>query len=110
MTEELDTRKIAQLLTQSTQQLDADTLSALAKARQNALQRHKPHEHVSTQATGRWAHLLLSLSSHQWLSAGLLAAILFIGASYWHQSREQQIAELDAAILTDDLPIEVFVD
>jgi len=110
VTEELNTRKIAQLLTQNTQRLNAGTLSALAKARQGALQRQNTHEHISVHATGRWAHLLLSLSSHQWLSAGLLAAMLFIGASYWHQSQEQQIAELDVAILTDDLPIEVFVD
>ena len=110
MTEDLNTDKIAHLLTQNTARMDADTLSALSKAHRKALQRQSARDHVYAHGTGRWAHLLLSFSNHHLLSAGLLAAALFFGVSYWHQSHEQQIAELDAAILTDDLPIEVFVD
>jgi hypothetical protein len=40
----------------------------------------------------------------------LLAAILFEGTSYWQNVQEQQIDETDVAILTGDLPIEVFVN
>ncbi len=112
MTDKLNPKRIAQLLTQSTRQLDSGTLSALSNARQKALQRQSVRVPVFTLATGRWAHLHLHLpfSAHQWLSAGLLAAMLIIGTSYWHHAQEQQIAELDVAILTDELPIEVFVD
>ena len=110
MTDELESEKIAQLLTQSTKQLDSDTLSALSIARQKALQRQTARAPVFTLATSRYAHLLLPLSSHQWVSAGLLAVMLVLGTGYWHHAQEQQIAELDVAILTDELPIEVFVD
>lgn len=110
MTEEINPKRIAQLLTQSTRQMDSGTLSALSNARQKALQRQTVRAPVFTLATSRWAHILLPLTNHQWVSVILLAAILFIGTNYWHHAQEQQIAELDAAILTDDLPIEVFVD
>lgn len=110
MTDKLKPEKIAQLLTQSTRQLDSDTLSALSNARQKALQRQTMRAPVFTLATSRLAQILLPFTNHQWISAGLLAALLVIGTSYVHHAQEQQIAELDVAILTDDLPIEVFVD
>lgn len=110
MTDKLNPKRIAQLLTQSTRQLDSGTLSALSNARQKALQRQSVRIPVYTLATSRWAHLHLPFSAHQWVSAGLLAAMLIIGTSYWHHAQEQQIADLDLAILTDELPIEVFVD
>lgn len=110
MNDNLNTAKIAQLLTQSTRQLDASTLSALEKARKKSLQRQSVRAPVFTFATNRWAHLLLPFSKHQWVSAGLLAIMLVVGTSFWHHAQEQQITDLDVAILTDDLPIEVFVD
>lgn len=110
MTDKLNPKRIAQLLTQSTRQLDSGTLSALSNARQKALQRQSVRVPVLTLDTGRWAHLQLAFSAHPWMSAGLLAAMLIIGTGYWHHAQEQQIADLDVAILTDELPIEVFVD
>lgn len=110
MTDKLNPKRIAQLLTQGTRQLDSGTLSSLSNARQKALERQSVRVPVFTLTTGRWAHLLSPLINHQWLSAGLLAAMLVIGTSYLHHFQEQQIADLDVAILTDDLPIEVFVD
>lgn len=110
MNTELDPRKIAQLLTQSTRQLDASTLSALSNARRNALKRQSVRAPVFALTTGRWTEWLLPHSSQQWIVAGLLAVILAVGTSFWHHAQEQQISELDVAILTDDLPIEVFVD
>jgi hypothetical protein len=32
------------------------------------------------------------------------------GTNFWQPSEEQQISELDVAILTDEMPLEVFVD
>ena len=106
----LNPKKVAQLLTQSTRQLNGATLSALANARRNALKRQSAHSPVLALTTGRWTHNLLPHSAQQWLVAGLLAAIFVVVAGYWHHAQEQQISELDVAILTDDLPIEVFVD
>lgn len=110
MTDELDPEKIAHLLTQSTRHLDSGTLSALSNARQNALQRQALRSPVFTLVTSRWAHLLFQFSIYQWVSAGLLAALFVIGTGFWHHAQDQQITELDVAILTDELPIEVFVD
>lgn len=110
MTNKLNPEKIAQLLTQSTRQLDSGTVSALSNARQVALQKHSLRAPVFTLATSRWAHFLLPHSAQQWIPAALLAVLFAVGTSYWHHAHEQQIDELDVAILTDDLPIEVFVD
>ncbi|MDH4234728.1 MAG: DUF3619 family protein [Gallionella sp.] len=110
MTDELNNKKIARLLTQSARQLDPGTLAALGNARQKALQRQTARVPVFTFATSRWVHFLVRIPSHQWAPAGLIAAMLVFGVGYWHHAQEQQIAEIDVAILTDELPIEVFVD
>lgn len=110
MTDEINPERIVQLLTQNTRRMDAGTLSALSNARQKALQRQTARAPVFTLSTGRWTHVLFPLLNHQWVFAGLLVVMLTIGAGYWHHAQEQQIVDLDVAILTDDLPIEVFVD
>lgn len=110
MTTELDPGKIAHLLTQGARQLDAATLSVLAGARQNALKRQSAHAPVFTLAAGRWTHTLIPHSAQQWLFTVVLVAVFVFAGGYWHHAQEQQISELDVAILVDELPIEVFVD
>ena len=110
MTTELDPKKISQLLTQGTRQLDASTLSVLADVRQNALKKQALHAPIASLSTGRWTHSLIPHSTQQWLVTGLLVALFMVGTSYWQHAQEQQFSELDVAILTDELPIEVFVD
>jgi hypothetical protein len=110
MTTKMDPGKVAQILTQSSRQLDTSTLSALAEARQNALERQLVHSSTAVLNTGRWAHNLIPHSGQQWLATGLLVAIMMFSAGYWQHAQEQHISELDVAILTDELPIEVFVD
>lgn len=105
-----DPRKIVQLLTQGTRQMDASTLSALTRARQNALKTQSVQVHVAKLSTGRWTPSLIPHSAPQWLVTVVLVAILMVATGYWQHAQEQQISELDVAILTDDLPIEVFVD
>lgn len=110
MTHNLNPKRVTQLLTQGTWQMDESVLTALSDAREKALKKQSVRVPVFTLATGRWTHLLSPIANHQWVSAGLLAVMLVIGMSYWHYVQEQQIADLDVAILTDDLPIEVFVN
>lgn len=116
MTNELDPRRIAQLLTQSTRQMDEAILSALVNARQNALKRQSVHAPVfsltpaSAHTSAHWTDRLIPHSAQPWIATGLLVAVLIAGTSYWQNVQEQQIDETDVAILTDDLPIEVFVD
>jgi len=116
MTNELDPGKIVRLLTQGTRQLDAVTISALVDARQKALKRQSERASVFTLAPtsaympARWTDRLIPHSAQPWIAAGLLVAVLIAGTSYWQHVQEQQIDETDVAILTDELPIEVFVD
>ena len=116
MTCELDPVKIAQLLTQGTRQLDATTVSALFSARQNALKIQSSRasafslDQVSTHSSIRWAVRLIPHSAQAWVAGGLLIAALVGGTAYWQNVQEQQTDETDVAILTDELPIEVFVD
>lgn len=113
---ELNLNKIAQLLNQSTRQMDGQVLSALNLARHNALERQSAYAPAfalagaSSPGTARWTHWLIPHSTRQWIAAGVLAAAVIGGAGAWHHAQEQQISELDVAILTDELPIEVFVD
>lgn len=110
MNTKLDPSKVAQLLTQSARQLDATTLSALATARQNALKRQAASSPVFALSTGRWTYRLMPNSAQQWMASAMLVTMLVVGAGYWQQAEEQQISAVDVAILTDELPIEVFID
>lgn len=116
MSTELDLERVARLLTQSSRQLDAQTLSALSNARRIALERQQAQAPVfafspaSALGTAHWTHRLIPHTAHQWIAAGLIVAAIASGAGFWHHAQEQQIGDLDVAILTDELPIEVFVD
>ncbi|HEX5338556.1 MAG TPA: DUF3619 family protein [Gallionella sp.] len=102
--------KIAQLLDKGTRELDARTVSALSEARRNALSRQRAQEPVFAFTAGHWTFGHASHSTKHWLAAGVLLAIIIAGAGLWHHAQEPQLDDLDVAILTDEMPIEVFVD
>ncbi len=114
MNTKLNTREIGQLLNRSANQLDRGTLDKLQAARRAALQ----HQHTEQQAP-----VLAWLTEHGVIHHGstpyhraynfgviaLLVAILFGGALYWQQTCNDH-SDVDLAILTDDLPVEMYVD
>ena len=106
----LNHQHIAKLLTQSTGQLDDQILSSLRKARSVALHKQRVHEPVfSLNAIGHRAHSLMPHSTHQWVATTILLAAIVVGVTgYWQNTHDHR--NLDLEILTDDLPIEVFVD
>lgn len=107
----LDPQKITRLLTHSTQQLDENTITALSKARRNALAMQPARASAFAATTGQRTVNLMPRTAIQWLATGLLIALLSVaGSSLWQQADEQQISELDVAILTDEMPLDVFVD
>ncbi len=112
MNTQLDPKKIAQLLNQSTQQLDGEVLSALADARRHALSKQSAARAPTfALTTGHWVDKVLPHTAVQWVATGLLVALLIaVGTNLSHHSEEQQISEIDLAILTDEMPIDVFVD
>ena len=106
--QKLDHQQIADALTRGTEQLDSDIVSALHRASAIALQKQRVHEPVfSLHAIGHRAHNLIPHSRPQWLATFVLLGAIAAGvAAYWQSAQ----TPLDLDILTDDLPIEVFVD
>ncbi|HEU0219521.1 MAG TPA: DUF3619 family protein [Gallionella sp.] len=102
---------IAKLLTRAAQRLDDNTVAALRRARNVALERQSQSKPVFVLSAGHGMRWLMPHSAHQWVATIiLLVAILFGGLSYWQHAHENALARLDTAILIDDLPLEVFVD
>lgn len=116
MKPDLNHHSIKQLLDRSTTQIKPATLDKLQVARTHALEHHRQHSNAPVLA---WLgqHGSHGVSTHHlsrrlnWAVAILLLACLFSGAAYWqHSMAEHDISEVDIAILTDDLPLHVYVD
>lgn len=111
MTAKLDPKKIIHILNQSTNNLDQETLSGLQRARAQALQKQTTQAQVLQLAGHRWSSYLAPHTRQQWFAAALLAVALAAGAGYlWQENHHQHNIELDEQILTDELPIEIFID
>lgn len=117
MSQKLHLEKIKQLLNHSVNRLEQPVLARLRDAREQALARHEARSAAPAFA---WATPSASQGhtagphrkSHYLAAAVLLAALLFSGAAYWRHATEHdhEASEVDVAILTDELPIEVYVD
>lgn len=103
--------KIAQLLNQGSRQLDEKIVAALSDARRRALSRQAQAPSI-IRTTGLWiGHHLMPHNTRQWLATSLLAALLVVtGTTIWQYNEEQQVSEIDVAILADEMPLDVFVN
>jgi len=107
----------AALLRQGSQSLPASVKDRLYAARLKALSLKKPEkvriqQHVLANSTGNW-----SVGSRSfWDNVGWVAPLVvlvfgLIGIAQWQQdSRINDIAELDIALLTDDVPPDAYAD
>ena len=93
--------------------LPADKAARLAAAREQALERQRP-ELAPAHA---WAdNMLVSLGGWSGVSlrvmAPAIALIVSLAAIYtWQQNqRVAEVAEIDAMLLTDELPIDAYLD
>jgi hypothetical protein len=116
MNQQVNTESIRQLLNRSTAHLEQPALTCLRDARAQALARF---DACSTAPVFVWAGSVLPGTGHIsgvqqkfhfWVTGLLLAALLLSGASFFKQITEHDNTDVDIAILTDDLPIEVYVD
>ncbi len=104
MTENLNIEATRQLLNRSLGQLDQSTLASLRQAREQALTRHS-----AAGAHVRWSLGTRHPSLATWLATVLVAIGLFGGVTYyWQQGRDS--SDVDLAILTDDLPADIYVN
>jgi hypothetical protein len=112
--------KIRQSLQKSSEQLQGDVTARLKVARDQALDRQKQSQEVLIVAH-RPAYLRSDLEaepSHPWWKQGLVwvlpALVLtfaMAGANEWQQAQHiDELAEIDALILADDLPLDAHLD
>ena len=93
--------------------LDAPTLARLKAARTQALARQRSTEPAFVLA---WADAIVGRVSGNPASASIALAgaaliLALVGIQYWQQTPSvEEIEELDAAILTGDLPINAYLD
>lgn len=105
--------KIRHALNDNLDNLPASTTDRLAAARRQALARKKADAPVRAKA----AFDLGSLFSMQWVArAAVVAPLLAMAAGmvgiyqYEREQRVAELAELDAAVLSDDLPLTAYTD
>ena len=107
----------AALLRQGSESLPAGIKDRLYAARLKAISVKKPEkvriaQHVLASSTGTWS----SGSRSFWDNVGWIAPLVvlvfgLIGIAQWQQdSRINDIAELDVALLTDDVPPDAYAD
>ena len=93
--------------------LDAATLERLKAARERALARQRVSEPAFVLA---WAEAAVARFSSNPASASVALAgaaliLALIGIQYWQQTPTvEEIEEIDAALLTSDLPINAYLD
>lgn len=115
MKTEINTKLVKELLNSSTLQLSANTLEKLRGARTRALDQQRTQQSVP----------VLSWLGHQnskhesfhksksmnWAIAALFLACVISGTTFWNNyTTEHEICEVDIAILTDDMPIHIYLD
>ena len=115
MDEEWNPEPIKQLLNCSLARLDQPALARLRTARLRALNRYETRSATSPLFAWDGEHVVWHTSAHRhsihyWIGATLLAASLFSGIVYWQQAMDNDTSDVDFAILTDDLPIQYYVD
>lgn len=108
--QDIDPERIAALLALSAEQLDGDIVEALRRVRHAALERQAAHAPAFALDGRHGHHWPILHTPRQWAAALLLVA-LAVGTGYWqHLHKHEMMAHLDVAILTDDMPMEVFID
>lgn len=105
---------VTNLLNRSASGLAPDTVDKLHAARRAALQ----HQRMSRPAPvytwleqhGILGHRASHHKSLNWGLTALLVIVLFGGTGYWHSISERDHSAVDIAILTDELPVHMYVD
>jgi hypothetical protein len=107
--------KIRHALNEQLDTLPASTTERLAAARAAALARKKPEPAAAPHLNG-WGKLGVLLRgpaiSRLAIAVPLLALVIGFGGVYQHEQQQHlaELAELDAAVLADELPLTAYLD
>ena len=109
----LTPNSIKQILNQSVARMDSATIENLRDSRNLALERHRALQHAPVQAWlthhGLWVGSAHSSHKHIYLAlAVLLSLCLYSGVTYIQYDHDH--SDIDIEILTDDLPVDAYVD
>lgn len=111
MNVKLTNKEIVSLLNRATHQLDRSTLGHLRIARHNALQNQRVDTPAWVSQNGLLhGQLQLTQRALNWIIVAVVASLLVINLTYWDRAYEHDHSDIDIAILTDDLPVDMFVD
>lgn len=107
----LTNKEIGHLLNRSANQLDRTILNDLHAARHRALlsQRASAPIWVSQHGTLH-GHLQLPPRTLNWIIAIVVATLLVVNLNYWERVYDHDHSDIDVQILTDDLPVDMYVD
>ncbi len=107
-------RKIVRMLDQGTRDIDGGTATRLAAAREQAMAGYRETPlrdtawvlQLASRVTGR------PVTGLRYLFPAAVLVLGLIGIVYWQSGngRNHELADLDARLLTDDLPIDAYLD
>ena len=109
----LSHKAIRLLLNTSLARLEQPTLARLRDARAQALSRHRENRMVPALAWVEniaWPSAGTQYKPQLLAATALIIALLFSVAVYWPQIMEKDNTAVDISILTDDLPMHVYLD
>ncbi|MBQ5949101.1 DUF3619 family protein [Massilia sp. ST3] len=107
--------KIRHALNEQLDAMPASTTDRLAQARARAMARKKPHAPQQAVRTG-WFDFGVLLSgqalSRVAVAVPLLALVIGMGGVYQHEQQQKlaELADIDAAVLADELPLTAYLD
>jgi hypothetical protein len=111
MNEDDLSNRIVAHLNRGTEELPAQVLVKLRVAREAAMDRARERGSWSRNGSG------LALVASRWFAMRMAIPVLFVlggvsGVAYWQLSGPQQVdhAEIDAGLLSDELPITAYLD
>ena len=115
MNKQLDLQQVRQLLNRSAAQINVGTLASLHATRLRALERHAARNAHTLALSGhnKAGHWHAPGAHHKpylWIAGLLLVAGILSGVAYWYKAPANDNSDVDIAILTDDLPLNVYVD
>lgn len=114
--------KVRHALNEQLDALPASTTDRLAAARAAALARKKPHVEVQpfTKPVSGWRQAWAGIGSfvsgpamsRLAVAVPVLALVIGMGGVYQHEQQQQiaELADIDAAMLSDELPLTAYLD